>query len=296
MVVGLHLYLVIRNGISEPPKVGEPVEVDTYRDKYERMLEREGKPFWPHAAWRDVVFGVLVIAIVLAFAWAVGPPAIGNPPDPSQIKANPRPDWYFLWYFAVLALLPHGTEAYVIVLAPLALVVGLLLPLVFHSGERHPARRPWAIAVVGGSVTLVLVLTISGERAPWSPDFSAKPLPADVVGSTSQPVVRGATLFHDKGCEFCHSIAGHGGHRGPDLTTVADRLTRQQMTLRILNGGTNMPAFASSLHTQDVDDILAFLHTRTAAHVCGDARRWRPASVSRPVNASSARSSSSSVV
>lgn len=264
MLVGLHLYLVIRNGISEPPEAGKPVDPATYRDDYERMLEREGKPFWPHAAWRDVVFGVLVIAIVLGFAWAIGPPALGKPPDPSRIHANPRPDWYFLWYFAVLALLPHGTEAYVIVLAPLALAAGLLLPLVFHKGERSPSKRPWAIAIVGGSVTLVAVLTISGERAPWSPDFSAKPLPAAVVGSTSPPVLRGAKLFHDKGCEFCHSVAGHGGHRGPDLTTVADRLTRQQMTLRILNGGTNMPSFASSLHTQDLHDLLAFLRTRTA--------------------------------
>jgi ubiquinol-cytochrome c reductase cytochrome b subunit len=83
------------------------------------------------------------------------------------------------------------------------------------------------------------------------------------VGSTSTEVSNGALLFHDRGCEYCHTVAGTGGRRGPDLTSVAERLTEQQITLRILNGGYNMPSFAGSLKPADLTSLVAFLKSRS---------------------------------
>lgn len=264
MVVGLHVYLVVRNGISEPPRAGQPVERQGYRASYQSLLDRRGVPFWPHAAWRDVTAGLLVIIAVLVCAYAFGPKALGRPPDPSTIQALPRPDWYLLWYFALLALLPHREEPYLLWVIPFAAGLALiLLPLVFGVGERHLRRRPWAWLSTATIVVSVGVLWRLGAESPWSPDFSAPPLGASVVASTDTLIVRGADLFHERGCEYCHRISGFGGRRGPDLTTIGAELSRIEMTERIEEGGVNMPAFAGILTSAEVQALVAFLESRT---------------------------------
>lgn len=264
--VGLHLLLVLRHGISEPPTPGRPVDPKTYREEYHALLKKSGKPFWPDAAWRDMVFAVAMTVAIVILALVFGPPELGKPPDPSIIAADPRPDWYLLWYFAVLALLPHGTEQYFMVFGPL--VAGFLLimlPFVFPKGERSARRRPWALAFVLMVCLGIGALWIAGARANWSPDFKAKPLPAEVVGAATGTVAEGALLFYQKGCLNCHDIAGHGGHRGPNLTFIGRKLSREQMILRIANGGLNMPAYAGNLTAQQMDLLVAFLQSRKSS-------------------------------
>ncbi|MEZ4865225.1 MAG: cytochrome b N-terminal domain-containing protein [Caldilineaceae bacterium] len=261
--IGIHLALVLRNGISEPPRIGRLVDPQHYRDWYHAMLEREGVPFWPNAAWRDVIVGVGIIGVIFLLALLIGPPALGARPDPTDLNAYPRPDWYFLWIFAALALLPGQLEDYVIVLAPVLLGAALiLLPLLSNRGERHPLRRPWAIAVVIGVFVLIGPLWLAGVRSPWSPDFTAQPLQASVIGATSGPTAQGAQLFSQKGCEYCHTIDGQGGQRGPDLSKVGDRLSHNQLTIRILAGGALMPPYADTLTPTEVDELVTFLEAR----------------------------------
>lgn len=264
-MIGFHLFLVIRNGISERPRPGEPVDPKTYRHRYHDLLQREGVPFWPDAAWRDAVFALLVVGTIVALAAIFGPTALSKPPDPTIIDAYPMPDWYFLWYFAVLAMMPHGAEPYLMIGAPLLLIVVLIaIPLLFGRGERSPRQRPWSVALVGFTVVAITILSIAGQETHWSPDFRAKPLPVEAIGASSGPVYQGAQVFHSKGCLYCHRIDQYGGHRGPDLSTISDRLTPHQITLRIMNGGYNMPAFAGNMSPEELQLLLAFLHSRTA--------------------------------
>jgi ubiquinol-cytochrome c reductase cytochrome b subunit len=261
--IGLHLLLVLRHGISEPPKAGKPVDPKTYRKEYKELIDKTGRPFWPDAAWRDTVFCTGMIIVITLLAWHFGAPELGKPPDPSNVEALPRPDWYLLWYFAVLALLPYGIEKYVMVWGPLlAGLFLILMPFLFNRGERSFRRRPWAVASVVLIVVMIAVLWVLGAQTPWSPNFKAQPLSAAIVGATNGPVFVGARLFHDKGCLNCHLVAGQGGRRGPDLTGVGNRLSVNQMVLRIANGGVNMPAFAGILKPQEMDDLIAFLQSR----------------------------------
>jgi ubiquinol-cytochrome c reductase cytochrome b subunit len=264
-IVGVHLYLVLRHGISEPPQVGRPVDPATYRQWYNNLLKEKGEPFWPNAAWRDVTFSAIVIIAVVALGAIFGAPPLTKPPNPAIVDALPRPDWYLLWYFAVLALLPPGLEPYVILGAPLLLVISLILvPFLGSKGERHPARRPWVVGFVVVTIMAVGILWNRGAQANWSPDFNAPPLPEAVVGASSGPVYEGGLLFHAKGCEYCHIVNGYGGKRGPDLSTIGNQRDAAQLTVRILHGGINMPAFGSTLTPAEVQNLVAFLQSRTS--------------------------------
>jgi ubiquinol-cytochrome c reductase cytochrome b subunit len=260
--IGLHLALVLRHGISERTRDESVVDPATYRSHYASLLKREGVPFWPDAAWRDVVFGAAVTATIVLLALIVGPPDLGPPPDPSILEAYPRPDWYFLWYFALLALAPNNLESLIIVLGPLVFGAALLLVPVFNAGARSMRRRPWAPLLVVFIWGTIVIFWIAGERADWSPDFKTRPLPASVIRDQRPEVVEGARLFRDKGCQFCHEIEGYGGRRGPDLSDVAARMRPDEITARITNGGPNMPAYVRTLTPAQVRAVMAFLSTR----------------------------------
>ena len=96
-----------------------------------------------------MLFGAMVVLAIFVLAVVVGPPELGKPPDPTIISASPRPDWYFMWYFALLSLIPEMVGEVGIILGPL--VFGLFLivvPLLGGRGERSPLRRPWSILII----------------------------------------------------------------------------------------------------------------------------------------------------
>jgi ubiquinol-cytochrome c reductase cytochrome b subunit len=114
------------------------------------------------------------------------------------------------------------------------------------------------LAIMG----VIATFWLEGVRAPWSPAFTTQVISPQTLHITNPEVQRGLLLFHQKGCQYCHRIDGIGGQRGPDLSDVAGRLNTMQITIRIINGGVNMPAYARMLQPDDLNAIVAFLATR----------------------------------
>jgi ubiquinol-cytochrome c reductase cytochrome b subunit len=256
---GFHLWLVVRNGISEPAKAGHLIDPKTYRQWYKNMLHNSGVPFWPYAAWRDALFGSLTIIAIVVAAVLFGPPALTKAPDPSNIITSPRPDWYLLWIYALFALMPPQIESYAMFFGPL-LIFFLLFALPFFSnkGERSPIKRPWAIVGSVAVVVLVISLLVVGFQSNWSPNFKAHALEASVpVADTIAS--GGLVLFQQKACLYCHKIQMQGGDVGPDLTHIANRMNEQQLLIRISNGSEDMPAYGSSLSHDELTKLVAFL-------------------------------------
>jgi len=227
------------------------------------MLLRRGEPFFPDSFWRDAVAGLLLIALLLTLAIVVGPPLLEQPPDPTNVQAYPRPDWYFLWYFALLAVVPAAAETLTILGVPI--VIGLILiglPFFAPYGERAPSRRPWAVGSVVLMFIAFLALTYYGWRAPWSPVIvgaNELPYPSGLIESLSPEQQRGSVVFQTYGCRSCHALGGIGGESGPDLTYVGDRYDSATLVQTILRGRNRMPAFAGSMSDDELSGLVSFL-------------------------------------
>lgn len=262
--LALHLYLVLRHGISEPPVAGEPVIPSRYREWYESVLER-GEPFFPGPVLRDAVFSALTVVLVVLLSATLGPYGPAAPPDPTVVDAEPRPEWYFLPLFALLALSPPALETWIILGAPALVIGGLLaVPLVFNAGEKHWTRRLGAVVVVAFLYVSIGTLGWLGYRSPWSPIMSAwtdTPVPAGMVRGRSPRELAGAAVLQNKNCRNCHALDGKGGQRGPDLTNVASRLSQEELIRQVIQGGGDMPAYGQELSPDQVQALVSFLET-----------------------------------
>ncbi len=269
LFLAVHLWLVLKKGISVPPKPGEIVDPATYDATYEEELRR-GEPFSGEAMLKDVFFSALVVIVVVAIAAIVGPKGPSGPPDPTLSGANPRPDWPFLWLFGLLSLSPPQAETAIILIMPVVLVLGLLaVPFVSNRGERAPSRRPVAVLSVVFIYSVLGVLSYLGHESPWSPRmmaWSGDAVPESIVKSDSRglsPVeLQGAVVFQNKQCRNCHALEGIGGTRGPDLTQVGMLLTREQLIDQVSNGtpgGGNMPAYGKQMKPAEMKVLVDFL-------------------------------------
>ena len=104
--VGLHLLLVLKLGINEWPMPGRVVRRATYMREYHELTRRDGIPFVPGAVAKDLFFSGFILLCVAACAVYFGPFGPSGQPDPTIIQTAPRPDYFFLWLYAVLSLLP----------------------------------------------------------------------------------------------------------------------------------------------------------------------------------------------
>jgi ubiquinol-cytochrome c reductase cytochrome b subunit len=264
-LVGVHLLMVLKLGVNEWPMPGRLVRRETYLKGYEELVEKDGVPFVPDGIWKDMIAAALVLAAVLVCAAVLGPFGPSGQPDPTIIHTLPRPDFFFLWIFAVLALLPPQMETPVILIAPI-IVIGLLLLLPFFAGEGEKSWRRRPVSVM--SVLLIAIalgtLTRLGDVAPWSPvmnAWSGDPVPVRYVQGRTPLERQGALVFQGKQCRNCHALGGAGGQRGPALDDVAVRMTQGQLIRQVLQGGGNMPAYGKNLSPAQVTALVAFLET-----------------------------------
>ncbi len=154
VLLGVHLVLVQRQGMSEP------------LHQEEGSGERRTMPFFPNFLLRDLLLWLIVLNLlaILAvfFPWELGKKADPFAPAPAGIK----PEWYFLFMFQSLKYLPAKLgfidgEVFGILLFGTAGLLWLLIPFWDRKSSRGERNR--FINFIGVFVVLyIIVLTIVG--------------------------------------------------------------------------------------------------------------------------------------
>jgi ubiquinol-cytochrome c reductase cytochrome b subunit len=263
--VSLHLLMVLKLGINEWPMPGRIVRKATYEKEYHELLQKDGVPFVPAAIWKDMFFSAAIIVAIMACAAFFGPFGPTGYPDPTIVQTIPKPDFFFLWLYAMLALLPPEMETPALLIGPV-IVIGLLilLPLLSSEGEKSWRRRPVAVVTLLLVAVSLATFTKLATYSPWSPimdAWSGDPLPVSFLSGRTPLQRQGALVFQGKQCRNCHSIGGSGGMRGPALDSVATALTHDQLVRQVIQGGGNMPAYGKNLNPAEVTALVSFLET-----------------------------------
>jgi len=261
--VCLHVLMVLKLGINEWPMPGRIVKRATYIGEYHELTKTDGAPFLPYAAWKDAFFAAGVLLAVTACAVYYGPFGPTGQPDPTIIQTVPKPDYFFLWLYAVLSLLPPSMETPALLIGPVVIIVALLLlPFLSGEGEKSWRRRPIAVMTVLLIAVALSTFTRLAEVAPWSPHMNAwsgDPIPQQMLKGTTALERQGALVFQAKQCRNCHALGDTGGERGPALDGVAVRLTQDQLIRQVIQGGGNMPAYGKNLSPAETTALVAFL-------------------------------------
>jgi ubiquinol-cytochrome c reductase cytochrome b subunit len=263
--VGVHLLMVLKLGINEWPMPGRIVRRATYLQEYRELTHKQGVPFVPNAVWKDILFSGFILLAIVACAIYFGPFGPSGQPDPTIIQTAPRPDFFFLWLYALLSFLPPSAETPILLIGPaIAIIVLLALPLVAGEGEKSWRRRPIAVLTILLIAVALGTLTHLGEYTPWSPvmdAWSSEPIPSQYLHGRTALERQGALVFQAKQCHNCHSLDDKGGQRGPALDSVALRLTEDQLIRQVIQGGGNMPAYGKNLSPAETTAVVAFLKT-----------------------------------
>lgn len=274
-VAGLHLVMVIRQGIAPRTGVLESNAPDTtdgadyrryYHEKY-AASKGAGVRFWPDIIVKDAVIATLIVIAIFLAAHFAGA-GLELPADPSDSSYVPRPEWYFLPFFQLLKLVPGSMESVVAVGVPGALALALLLlPFFDRKSARSLSRRPvarFSLFALLASLALLLGASIQ-EPKPGA-------IAPEVGRVLNSPERAGRALFANQQCGGCHVVAGKGGadRKGdvkdaPDLTEVGLRHSPAYMHSFIedptrFHTGSKMPAFGPPvLSHQEIEELSQYL-------------------------------------
>ncbi len=226
---------------------------EVYKEHY-TASKQGGEYFFPDTLVRDAIVALLLVVVIITLALIF--PAHTEPPaDPTSTTYNPRPEWYFLFFFQFLKLFPGWLEPVAAVIVPIvALVLLSLVPFLNRGLDRRWSQRKPIVGIGLLALAALVTLEIAGARS----------APAKPAGEESRLVQTGRQVYQERNCSYCHSISGVGSSIGPDLKNIGGQLSQQQITTYLENPSVMAPA---TLHPkflftpEELQGLVSYLAT-----------------------------------
>ncbi len=156
-LLAVHLVFVHQQGLADPSAKAAP-EGDLAQVPESGQARKKLLPFFPNYVLDEVIAWYVMLAILVVLA-SLFPAGLEEPADPLRTPEHAKPEWYFLFLYQGLKVVPRIVGVTVPIVGG---VVLLLLPFVDRNPHLAPAKRPIAIAIGVVSLIGIIAFTIWG--------------------------------------------------------------------------------------------------------------------------------------
>nr|ADB82775.1 cytochrome b [Urosaurus ornatus] len=123
-------------------------------------------PFHPYFSYKDILGALLLIIILLLLALfspnLLGDPENFTPANPLVTPPHIKPEWYFLFAYAILRSIPNKLGGVLALL--FSILILMLVPLLHTSKQRSTMFRPMSQIMFWLLISDVLILTWIGGQ------------------------------------------------------------------------------------------------------------------------------------
>ncbi len=201
--------------------------------------------------------GILLFIVTFAPYWFS---------DPLKEAANPLvnpehifPPWYLLFLEEALKFFTGTYPFWSGIGLLFCIFILFLLPLIDRNPEKKMLLRPMVLGLGSAFLMVLIYFSLLGTA---NARYGEKVvLPA---GPLSPVEIRGAQIFAQKNCAYCHQVFGKMGRReGPDISVIKERhrspewIRRYILNARLYQPGTTMPRYDLSL--EDLEALSVYL-------------------------------------
>nr|ABY48592.1 cytochrome b [Xantusia sp. San Jacinto] len=128
--------------------------------------------FHPFFSYKDLV-GVMMVTMLLLILALFSPNLLGDPENftpanPMMTPPHIKPEWYFLFAYAILRSIPNKLGGVLALL--LSIMILIILPLLHTAKQRSSMFRPMSQMILWLTLTNILILTWIGGQ-PVEPPY-----------------------------------------------------------------------------------------------------------------------------